>query len=198
MRRERRRPPGTSSAANEPQRRPLPKTANPSRDGDAKPRVRVDPDSRVTEGGVAFTPREHGGLPQEGDHMILKGPAAPLNRARPALLLGLGVVLCGVLLVTTPGRTGTLDTSWTASTTNTDGSPLTDLAFYRIYYATSGPPCPGSSFFEVAASAPNPSPNQTVTVRLTGLSVGVLYSLSVSAVDAIGNESACFTPEQSA
>jgi hypothetical protein len=32
---------------------------------------------------------------------------------------------------------GTADLSWSAPTTNTDGSPLTDLAGYRIYYGTS-------------------------------------------------------------
>src|SRR5437899_115569 len=50
MRRSLRRPSGISSALNGLQRRPLPKKANPSRDGDAKPRVRVDPDSRFKEG----------------------------------------------------------------------------------------------------------------------------------------------------
>ena len=41
---------------------------------------------------------------------------------------------------------------------------------------------------------PNPGPNQAVTSRLTGLSTGTLYSLSVTAVDTSGNESACSTP----
>src|SRR5437867_6955550 len=57
MRRSLRRSSGTSSALNGLQRRPLPKKANPSRDGDAKPRVRVDPDSRVTEGRARKPPR---------------------------------------------------------------------------------------------------------------------------------------------
>src|SRR5712691_8977244 len=96
--------------------------------------------------------------------------------------LGLGIALGGVLLVAAPGGAGILDASWTAPTTNTDGSPLTDLAAYRVYYGTSSVPCPGSSFFQVASSTPSPPPNQTVTFRLSGLSTGTLYNVAVTAV----------------
>ena len=95
-------------------------------------------------------------------------------------LLGLGLALGGVLLVAAPAGAGVLDASWTAPTTNTDGSPLTDLASYRVYYRTSNPPCPGSSFFQVASPTPSPPSNQTVTFRLTGLSTGTLYNVSVT------------------
>jgi len=93
----------------------------------------------------------------------------------------------------TPGAAGVLDASWTAPTTNIDGSPLKDLAFYRVYYGASTTPCPGS-FFEVEAPTPSPPPNQTVAFRLTGLSSGALYHVSVTAVNASGEESACSTP----
>jgi len=43
--------------------------------------------------------------------------------------IALGLALAGVLLVTAPTGAGVLDASWTAPTTNTDGSPLTDLAW---------------------------------------------------------------------
>ena len=109
-------------------------------------------------------------------------------------LLGLGVVLGGVLLRAAPGGAGILDVSWIAPTTNSDGSPMTDLASYRVYYGASNPPCPGPSFFQVASSTPSPPSNQVVTFRLTGLSSGTLYYVSVTAVDTSGNESACATP----
>src|SRR5881396_3019226 len=114
--------------------------------------------------------------------------------ARCRWLLGLGVVLGGVLLRAAPGGAGILDVSWIAPTTNSDGSPMTDLGSYRVYYGASNPPCPGPSFFQVASSTPSPPSNQVVTFRLTGLSSGTLYYVSVTAVDTSGNESACATP----
>src|SRR3989454_3034277 len=93
-----------------------------------------------------------------------------------------------------PGGAGILDASWTAPTTYTDGSPLTNLAFYRVYYGTSNPPCPGPSFFQVASPTPSPPDNQTVTFRITGLSTPpTLYNVSVTAVNTSGQESACAT-----
>jgi len=41
------------------------------------------------------------------------------------------------ILVNDVPMTGSVTLSWTAPTQNTDGSPLTDLAGYRIYYGTS-------------------------------------------------------------
>ena len=37
----------------------------------------------------------------------------------------------------TPSSVGAATLSWEAPTTNTDGTPLTDLAGYRIYYGSS-------------------------------------------------------------
>ena len=106
-------------------------------------------------------------------------------------LLAVGLALGGALLVEAPGEAGVLDASWTAPTTNTDGSALTNLALYRVYYSESDSPCPSSTFFEVATSTSSPPPDQTVSFQLTGLTTGSIYSVSVTAVDADGNESAC-------
>ena len=95
-----------------------------------------------------------------------------------------------------PVGAGTLDASWIAPTTDSVGNPLTDLAEYRVYYGTSNPPCPGSSFFQIAASTPSPPAGQTVALRLPGLSTSTPYYVSVTAVDTIGNESACSTQER--
>src|SRR4029453_5263016 len=65
--------------------------------------------------------------------------------------VAIGVLLTGTLLGACPCAAGLLDASWTPPTTNTDGSPLTDLAFYRLYYGPSTSPCPGSASLQVAA-----------------------------------------------
>src|SRR5437870_4863968 len=113
--------------------------------------------------------------------------------ARAAVnLVSLGLLLGGVLFGATPASAGVLDASWTAPTTNTDGSPLTDLASYRVYYGSSQP-CPGASFSEVASPTPNPPANQTVSLRLMGLSKGASYNVAITAVDGNNNESGCST-----
>ena len=116
----------------------------------------------------------------------------PRRNARSAVsCVALGLLMSGVLLVASPSSAGILDATWTAPTTNTDGSPLTDLAFYLLYYGTSTSPCPGSSSVQVAAPTSSPGSNQTASVRLTGLTTGTLYTVAVTAVDALGNQSAC-------
>jgi len=115
----------------------------------------------------------------------------PRMNTRSAIT-GLGLaLLLEILLVTSPGTAGILDATWTAPTTNTDGSPLTDLQAYRIYYGTSSAPCLGSSVTQIASPTSSPGPSQTVSLRLTGLTIGSLYNVAVTAVDAVGNESGC-------
>jgi len=89
------------------------------------------------------------------------------------------------------GTVGVLEASWTAPTTNADGSPLADLAFYRIYYRDASTPCPGSAFLQVASPTPSPQVNSTLTYTLTGLLVGVRYFLAITAVDSSALESVC-------
>src|SRR5947208_7995460 len=107
---------------------------------------------------------------------------------------GLTLILGGFLLIAIPTEAGILDASWTAPTTNADGSPLTDLASYRVYYGTSGARCPGGTFLQTASTTPNPGPGQIVSVRFTGLSPTLLYNVAVTAVDTSGTQSACSTP----
>jgi hypothetical protein len=103
-----------------------------------------------------------------------------------------------LLLVSGTVHAAVLDTTWVEPTTNVDGSQLTTLASYRLYIGTGAVACPGSSFVEVAAPSATPPPNNTLGHRLTGLVAGTTYSVSVTAVDASGNESDCFAPEPSA
>ena len=89
------------------------------------------------------------------------------------------------------GSAGLLDASWVAPTANTDGSPLTDLAFYRLYFGTASTPCSGSASFQVASPTTSPQINDTITYRVTGLLAGARYFAAVTAVDSSGLESAC-------
>src|SRR5262245_37623057 len=112
---------------------------------------------------------------------------------KPRWLLGVSVgSFSFVLLVgAAASRAGILDASWTAPTTSTDGSALTDLASYRVYFGPQSVPCPGTTRAQMASPTSSPSANQTVSFRLTGLTTGTRYNVAVSAVDAAGNESAC-------
>jgi fibronectin type III domain protein len=95
------------------------------------------------------------------------------------------------------GSDGVLDASWTAPTTNVDGSPLTDVVSYRVYYSTTNPPCPSGPFLTVPSSTARPALDQKVKVRLTGLIMGQLYYVAIAAVNSHGVLSAC-TPAASA
>jgi hypothetical protein len=101
------------------------------------------------------------------------------------------LLLIAILGKAGPSFAGILDATWTAPTTNADGTPLADLGSYRVYFTTAGAPCPTSSSFTVASPTASPGPNQTVSSRLTGLRAGTSYSVAVSAVDLGGRESAC-------
>ncbi len=122
-----------------------------------------------------------------------------MNRGQRVALLVFAFVFvaCLATLLTLYFMTGTavdagvLDASWTAPTTNADGSPLTDLAFYRVYYGTSASPCPSGTFQQLASSVSAPSPNRTVHFRLTGLTMGHGYNVAVVAVNSRGAPSAC-------
>jgi hypothetical protein len=100
--------------------------------------------------------------------------------------------LVGVVLAPAAGtEAAVLDASWTAPVTNADGTPLTDLAGYRVYLGTSTPTCPSSSFYSVTSPTSAPSANQTVRTTITGLAAGTTYSMRVSAVDQSGQQSGC-------
>ena len=96
-----------------------------------------------------------------------------------------------VLLLAGCATGGVLEVSFVAPSTNTDGSPLTDLTTYRIYYGTSDSPCRGQR--AIVATVPKvPLPaDQRLTVKLTGLTVGQLYFVAVSAMNSRGIESEC-------
>jgi hypothetical protein len=82
-------------------------------------------------------------------------------------------------------KSGELDTSsgsatleWTAPTTNSDGSALTDLAGFKIYYGNSSGSYPQNIDVEKAT-----------TYQVTGLPRGVKYFFVVRAYNQSGVES---------
>src|ERR1700693_3523611 len=78
---------------------------------------------------------------------------------------------------------GTATLTWTAPTTNVDGTPLTDLTGYRIYFSQSaltGQPLTGCAAQPFVASASaSPAANTTVQTTLPGLLDGTPYYFAV-------------------
>ena len=95
------------------------------------------------------------------------------------------------LILTGCATGGVLDASWVAPVTNTDGTPVTEVVPYRVYYSTTDPPCPrGRAIVAAAPKVPLPS-DQRLEVRLTGLTLGKLYYVAVTAVNSRGIASSC-------
>ena len=74
---------------------------------------------------------------------------------------------------------GTASLTWSAPTTNADGTPLTDLKSYKVYGALQGQ----TKTLLATVLAP------TVTYTHNGPTEGQTWCYTVSAVDAVGNES---------
>jgi hypothetical protein len=119
---------------------------------------------------------------------IVAGPLRTVLRHR---FVAIGAALATLFVTATPAATGMLDASWTMPMTNDDGSALTNLASFKLYYGMSDTPCPGSSFISVTAPTSAPGQNQTAMTTLTGLTTGAMYFAAVTAVTSSGSESAC-------
>jgi hypothetical protein len=81
--------------------------------------------------------------------------------------------------VTVAAASGTATLTWAAPTTNTNGTPLTPLSGYTIYYGTS----PGTFTQSMVVSS------STTSYTVTGLAAGTWY-FAVAANAADGTESA--------
>ena len=114
----------------------------------------------------------------------------PYSRRRTTALVLISIVV-GALNV----EAASLNLGWTGPMTNADGTPLTDLAGYRVYLGSGvPPPCPDASFDAVASTSAAPTTGETVTYQAPGLSASVTYVALISAVDLAGNESGCAGP----
>jgi hypothetical protein len=111
-------------------------------------------------------------------------------RLGPTVIL-VAAIVCGWV---SGAAAGALNLSWIAPTTNADGTPLSDLAGYRVYVGSTVPPCPSPSFEAVASSTSAPMPGRVVDHQVTGLTQGITYTVVITAVDFTGNESACTAP----
>jgi len=101
------------------------------------------------------------------------------------------IVLGAVLAAGVHAEAASLSLSWNAPTANADGSPLQDLAGYRVYIGTSVPNCPSGSFHSVSSATRSPGSGQTVSTSVTQLTGGTRYYIRITAVDDNGNESGC-------
>jgi len=73
---------------------------------------------------------------------------------------------------------GTVSLAWDRPTTNADGSPLTDLAGYKIYYGTAS----GTYGYSIDVG-------NVTTYTLTGLAQGQTYYIAAAAYDTSSNQS---------
>jgi len=78
-----------------------------------------------------------------------------------------------------PVVTGSIALSWSAPTTNSDGTPITDLAGYRVYYGTA------SGFYTDNLTITNPG---TLTATITNLPADTYYVI-VRAFNSVNSES---------
>ena len=77
-------------------------------------------------------------------------------------------------------QTGSVTLSWLAPTSNTDGTPLTDLAGYRVFYGTA------SGQYSQNLSVPSPG---VTSVTIEGLSTGNTWYFATKSVTSSGVES---------
>lgn len=105
-----------------------------------------------------------------------------MKKLKDKLMFALAMALAFVvgMLLSNAASAGTATLTWTAPTQNTDGSALTDLAGYKIYYGTS----PTTMTTVVTIS------NATATTRtISTLGVGT-WHFAMTAFNAAGAESA--------
>lgn len=121
--------------------------------------------------------------------MVSTSSATLPGSRRAATVLAL--VLAAVIAAVAGAEAASLSLSWNAPGTNADGTPLRDLAGYRIYLGTSPPACPGATFHAVSSPTTRPASGQTVSTSVSALSAGTTYYVRLTAVDTSGNESAC-------
>jgi hypothetical protein len=104
--------------------------------------------------------------------MLMSKNAACKHLSLAALLL------CAFLLSASPSHASSAILYWDAPTNNEDGTPLTDLDGYWLYYGTS------SGYYSNKVNVGN-----VATYQLGNLAEGHTYYFAVTAYDTSGNES---------
>src|SRR5712691_4478797 len=96
------------------------------------------------------------------------------------------IVIAGLLLTflyDSNARAGTATLNWNAPTTNADGTPLTDLAGYKVYYGSVS-----VAYTQVMDVGLTSSPSAPSDV-INNLADGNTYYFAVTAYNGSGNES---------
>ncbi len=83
-----------------------------------------------------------------------------------------------------PSQTSSVTLTWDAPTTNSDGSPLTDLDRYKIYYGL------GSGNYTLTATIDKQYTNATISSLTAGT-----WCFGITAFDTSGNESSYSSEE---
>ncbi len=91
-----------------------------------------------------------------------------------SVLCLIAIILFGAL----PSFAGNITLSWNAPVTNTDGTPLNNLAGYKIYYGTAS-----------HSYSQNINAGNVTTYTVTNLTDGITYYFAVTAYDTANNES---------
>jgi thrombospondin type 3 repeat protein len=95
------------------------------------------------------------------------------------LAVAIATVCVSVLILTvTPGHAASVQLSWSAPTKNADGTTLTDLAGYYMYYGLA------SGSYAVSIDV-----GLTTSAAISGLEDGQTYYFAVTAYDKVDNES---------
>jgi hypothetical protein len=90
-----------------------------------------------------------------------------------------GATATGQAIITAEsGSLRSVTLSWDAPTTNTDGTPLTDIAGYKVYYGT-----------EYGNYTQNIDVGNVTTYKVANLTEGLTYYFAVTAYDTSANES---------
>ncbi|GAB4388539.1 MAG: hypothetical protein Kow0025_08450 [Thermodesulfovibrionales bacterium] len=107
-------------------------------------------------------------------------PFSPFMARLNAPVLLLCALAISVVIVALPSlaSASVITLAWEAPTTKVDGSPLGDLAGFKLYYGT----LPGNYSATLDAGA-------ATTYQMTDLEPGATYYFAVTAYDASGNES---------
>lgn len=101
-----------------------------------------------------------------------------MNRCRYTFRC-LTVILTAIGLWTTTASAVDITLAWNAPTLNTDGSPLTDLAGYRISYCVGAGCTPTIDIM--------PDLGLVTTYKHTGLPLRVLHRYKIRAINTIGS-----------
>ena len=88
------------------------------------------------------------------------------------------ILTLALLLIPTIALAGSVTLSWDPPTTNSDGTPLTDLSGYVVYYGT-----------DSGSYTKNIDIGNVVTYSVSGLTDNLIYHFAVTAYDFSGNES---------